>query len=46
MSDDFPPAGEHPRGTLFLMTLYGVLFVAGWLAMYVFVYLRRGGITP
>jgi hypothetical protein len=41
MSDHLPPAGEHPRRTLFLMALYGVLFVAGWFALYVFVYLRR-----
>ena len=35
----------HPRGTLFLVGLYGVLFAAAWFAMYVFVYLRRGGVT-
>lgn len=46
MSADLPPAGDHPRGTLFVMALYGVLFVAGWLAMYMLVYLRRGGVTP
>lgn len=37
---------EHPRGTLFLVGLYGALFVAGWFAVYVLVYLRRGGVTP
>jgi len=37
---------EHPRGTLFIMALYGVLFVAGWFAVYFLVYLRRGGVTP
>jgi len=36
----------HPKGTLFLMALYGLLFVASWLSVYVFVYLRRGGVTP
>ena len=41
MSDHLPPAGEHPRGTLVLMALYGVLFVAGWFAMYLLVFLRR-----
>ena len=36
---------NHPKGTLFIIGLYGLLFVIGWLAMYVFVYLRRGGVT-
>ena len=36
----------HPKGTLFVMALYGLLFVASWLSVYVFVYLRRGGVTP
>lgn len=36
----------HPKGTLFIMALYGLLFVVGWLSVYVFVYLRRGGVTP
>ena len=34
---------NHPKGTLFIIGLYGLLFVVGWFAMYVFVYLRRGG---
>ena len=37
---------EHPKGTLFLIGLYGVVFVASWFAVYFFVYLRRGGVTP
>lgn len=37
---------EHPRGTLFLIGLYGVVFAAVWFAIYVFVYLARGGVTP
>jgi hypothetical protein len=37
---------EHPRGTLFVVGLYGVLFVLGWFAVYLLVYLRRGGVTP
>lgn len=40
------PATEHPKGTLFLVGLYGVIFVAAWFAVYVFIYLRRGGVTP
>lgn len=37
---------EHPRGTLFLIGLYGVVFAAAWFAVYFFIYLRRGGVTP
>lgn len=37
---------EHPKGTLLLVGLYGVLFALGWFAVYVLVYLRRGGVTP
>jgi hypothetical protein len=46
MTDKPPLLEEHPKGTLFLVALYGLLFVLGWFAMYVFVYLRRGGVTP
>ncbi|HLZ45088.1 MAG TPA: hypothetical protein VKQ05_05350 [Gemmatimonadales bacterium] len=37
---------EHPRGTLFLIGVYGVVFAAAWFAVYFFIYLRRGGVTP
>jgi hypothetical protein len=37
---------DHPKGTLLLMALLGLLFIVGWFATYVFVYLRRGGVTP
>jgi len=44
---EVPPLHEgHPRGTLFLVGLYGLLLVASWFAVYVCVYLRRGGVTP
>jgi hypothetical protein len=46
MRDPTPLEQTHPRGTLFLIGLYGLLFVAGWFAVYVFVYLRRGVVTP
>ncbi len=46
MSHEPPLHSEHPKGTLLLVALYGVLFVAGWFAVYLFVYLRRGGVTP
>lgn len=46
MTDKSPALGGHPKGTLVLMGLYGLLFALGWFAMYVFVYLKRGGVTP
>lgn len=46
MTDMRPSLEEHPKGTLFLVALYGLLFVLGWFAIYVLVYLRRGGVTP
>ena len=45
MKHNDPGAGDHPRGTLALVTLYGVLFVLGWLALYFFVYVPRGPVT-
>lgn len=46
MTDPAHQPGEHPRGTLALVGLYGVLFVAGWLAFYIYFYLSRGPVTP
>lgn len=40
------PHDQHPRGTLFLVGAYAVFFVLSWLAVYVLIYLRRGGVTP
>jgi hypothetical protein len=40
------PPSQHPKGTLFLVSVYGVLFAAAWFAVYFFVYLGRGGVTP
>lgn len=37
---------EHPRGTLAIVTLLGVLYAIGWAAFYVFLYLGRGGVRP
>ena len=45
MSDQ-PPESPHPKGTLAIIGLYGLLFALGWFAMYVFVYLHRGPVTP
>jgi hypothetical protein len=46
MTDRRPILGEHPRGTLAIVGLYGVLFVLGWLAFFFFLYLPRGAVTP
>lgn len=46
MPEQSPLPTEHPRGTLFLVGLYGLLFAVGWFVFYVAVYLRRGGVTP
>jgi hypothetical protein len=46
MTDQRPNLGEHPRGTLAIVGLYGVLFVLGWLAFFFFLYLPRGAVTP
>lgn len=43
---DTPELPKHPKGTLLLVALYGLVFALGWFAVYVFVYLRRGGVTP
>jgi len=32
----------HPRGTLLIVSLFGLLFALGWLAMYLFRFLERG----
>ncbi len=53
MSDDHPNAspekavdvGGHPRGTLAILAIYGLLFVVGWLAMYFGVFVPRGPLT-
>jgi len=39
-------ARRHPIGTLAIVGVYGLLFVVGWLVVYVYVYLSRGPVTP
>jgi len=39
---DAPVAFEHPRGTLAIVIIFGVLFGVGWLAMYVLRFLATG----
>ncbi|MDH3297685.1 MAG: cytochrome c oxidase subunit 2A [Gemmatimonadota bacterium] len=35
----------HPKGTLAIIGLYGLLFLVGWLVIYFFVFLPRGPLT-
>jgi hypothetical protein len=45
--DDHPPVDlGHPRGTLAIVILFGLLFGLGWIAMYVFGFLQRGAPRP
>ena len=44
-----PESGEdlgHPRGTLVIVLLFGLLFGLGWFLMYLFVFLQRGSLQP
>lgn len=45
MSNDHPELPNHPRGTLALVGLYGLLFVVGWLVFFLLIYLPRGAVT-
>jgi hypothetical protein len=48
--DESPDAAlepfEHPRGTLVIVLVFGLLFALGWLGMYLFVFLGRGALHP
>lgn len=45
MRDETPDIGKHPKGTLALVALYGVVYALGWFAIYLFIYLERGPVT-
>ena len=36
----------HPRGTLVIVAIFGVLFALGWIAFYVLGFLHRGALRP
>jgi hypothetical protein len=45
-SNDFRPEDlGHPRGTLAIVIIYGLLFGLAWLGMYLYVFLPRGLIS-
>lgn len=37
--------GGHPKGTLVILGVYGLLFALGWLILYFLVFLPRGALT-
>jgi hypothetical protein len=37
---------EHPRGTLAIIAIYALLFLAGWLVLYFMTYVPRGPVMP
>ena len=45
-NDALPDPVEHPRGTLAIVLVFGLLFVLGWVATYVFLFLERGAPHP
>jgi len=46
MSDMPPSLPKHPIGTFAFVGLYAVLFVIAWFAIYLGIYVGRGGVTP
>jgi len=46
MNQREPTNGDHPRGTLAILAIYGVLFAAAWMAVYFLIYAPRGGVHP
>jgi len=36
----------HPRGTLAIVGIFGVLFLLGWLIFYVYLFMERGALHP
>ena len=42
VAESLPVALEHPRGTLAIVIVFGLLFALGWVAVYLFLFLQRG----
>ena len=41
-----PGLPKHPIGTFALVGAYAVLFVIGWFAIYIYIFLARQPVTP
>jgi hypothetical protein len=41
-ADDILPDVGHPRGTLAIVIVFGLLFALAWLGTYFFVFIERG----
>ena len=46
MSDMPPGLPKHPVGTFAFVGLYALVFVVGWFAIYLGIYMARGPVTP
>jgi hypothetical protein len=46
MTEIEPVGGGHPRGTLAIIAIYALLFLAGWCALYFLTYVPRGPVLP
>ena len=46
MSEMPPGLPEHPIGTFAFVGAYAVLFVIGWFAIYILIYLARQPVMP
>ncbi|UCC74502.1 MAG: hypothetical protein JSV86_08095 [Gemmatimonadota bacterium] len=44
-SEQSSRVGGHPKGTLAIVGVYGLLFALGWLILYFFVFVPRGALT-
>ena len=45
MTDNEEAALGHPKGTLFILSVYALLFVIGWAMFYLILFLGRGAPT-
>jgi hypothetical protein len=46
MSEMPPGLPKHPIGTFAFVATYIILFVIGWFAIYLFIFLARQPVTP
>ena len=44
--DEVLAQNPHPRGTLVIITIFGLFFALTWLGTYLFVFLERGAPRP